>query len=160
MVKRSEKVAYMEVVDGEKKVYKRMTGFTEFAVSKNPKEYSRKYIDEDMERNEVVAYSTAISYKFDLGRGNLVHERLTSIADGEFVGESAQCSIVVADFSQKNSDTDIIKAIKRTFTVVAEAEGDDSDSYTVSGSFRAAGDPEFGIVKTTDKWQTVTFEKA
>ncbi|MBR5808749.1 MAG: hypothetical protein IKY39_01410 [Clostridia bacterium] len=60
MVKRSEKVAFMQVVDGDKAVYKRMTGFTEFAVSKNPKEYSRKYIDEDIERSEVIAYSTAI----------------------------------------------------------------------------------------------------
>ena len=64
MIKRSEKLAFMEVTEGEGTVYKRMTGFTEFSLSKNPKEYSRKYIDEDMERSEVVGYSPAISYKF------------------------------------------------------------------------------------------------
>ena len=137
-----------------------MTGFTEFAVSKNPKEYSRKYIDEDIERSEVIAYSTAISYKFDLGRGNLVHDLLTSVADNEYVGEDAQCSIIVADFSQSDSSTDRVRAIMRRFTIIPQNEGDDSDSYTVSGSLKAIGVPEFGFVTTNDKWQTVTFEKA
>ena len=38
-------------------------------------------------------------------------------------------------------------------------EGDDSDTYTVSGSLRAIGASEFGLAKSTDKWQTITFEK-
>ena len=159
MIKRSEKVAYMEVIEGTEKVYKRMTGFTEFAVSKNPKEYSRKYVDEDIERSEVVSYSTAISYKFDLERGNPVHDFLSGIAEGEYVGEDALCSIIVVDLYKKGSDTDGVKAIKRTFTVVPENEGDDSDTYTVSGSLRAIGASEFGLAKSTDKWQTITFEK-
>ena len=160
MVKRSEKVAYMEVVDETSRVYKRMTGFTEFAISKNPKEYSRKYVDEDLERSEVVAYSTSISYKFDLEKGNLIHEFLISVADNELVGEDAECSIVVVDFSKQQSSTDDVTANMRRFTVIPQNEGDDSDTYTVSGSLRAVGDPEFGIVTSTDNWQTVTFAKA
>ena len=65
MIKRCEKLAFMEVTEGSSTVYKRMTGFTELSVSKNPKEYTRKYVDEFSERNAVVGYSPSISYKMD-----------------------------------------------------------------------------------------------
>ena len=61
--KRSDKLAFF----GEDKVstFTRMRGFTEFSMSKNPVEYSRRYIDEKTERNDVVAYAPSISYSFD-----------------------------------------------------------------------------------------------
>lgn len=156
MIKRSEKLAFMEVDDGENKIFKRMTGFTEFSLSKNPKEYSRKYIDEDMERSEVVGYSPAISYKFDTDPANSVHQFLTKVADHELLGEKAECNIIVADLSSLDAQGGA-KAIMRKFSIIPQNEGDDKDTYTVSGSFRAAGAKTFGIVTTTDEWQTVTF---
>ena len=101
MIKRSEKLAFMEVLKDGSKVYQRMTGFTEFSISKNPKEYSRKYIDEDLERSEVVGYSPTISYKFDTDPENPVHQHLCKIADHELLGDDAECNIVIVDLSKK-----------------------------------------------------------
>lgn len=158
MIKRSEKLAFMEVGDGENKVFKRMTGFTEFSLSKNPKEYSRKYIDEDMERSEVVGYSPAISYKFDTDPENDVHQFLTKVADYELLGENAECNIIVADLSSIDEQGGA-KAIMRKFSIIPQNEGDDKDTYTVSGSFKAAGAKTFGTVTSADSWQTVTFKE-
>ena len=156
MIKRSEKLAFMEIVDGDLAVYRRMTGFTEFSLSKNPKEYSRKYIDEDMERSEVVGYSPAISYKFDIDPENPVHQFLGKVADRELLGSDAQCNIIVADLSALDEEGRA-KAILRKFSVIPQNEGDDRDTYTVSGSFKAAGSKIFGTAISSDEWQTVTF---
>lgn len=157
MLKRSEKLAFMGVVDGTEVVYKRLTGFTEFAISKNAKEYSRKYIDETMERSEVVSYSPTISYKFDFEHGNLVHELLARVAEEELVGEDAICSVVIIDTSRfSGSGTE---AVMRQFTIIPENEGDDPDTYTVSGSLKAVGERVLGTAKTTDQWKTITFER-
>lgn len=156
MIKRSEKLAFMEVTDGATSVFKRMTGFTEFSLSKNPKEYSRKYVDEDLERSEVVGYSPAISYKFDTDPENGVHQFLCKVADRELLGADAECNIIVADLSSLDADGGA-KAIMRKFSIIPQNEGDDRDTYTVSGSFKAAGDKKFGIATTNDNWQTVSF---
>lgn len=156
MIKRSEKLAFMEVGEGNSAVFKRMTGFTEFSVSKNPKEYTRKYIDEDMERSEVVAYSPTISYKFDIDSDNDVHEFLCEVSDHELIGENAECNIVIADLSQPVSNSGV-KAVMRKFSIIPKAEGDDKDTYTVSGSFKAAGEKKFGAATSSDGWKTLTF---
>ncbi len=157
MLKRSERLAFMGVVDGVDIVYKRLTGFTEFSISKNAKEYSRKYIDENMERSEVVSYSPTITYKFDYEPGNLVHELLARVAEEELVGEDALCRLVIIDVTQYNGTG--TAAVMRRFTVIPQNEGDDPDAYTVSGSLKAVGERETGIAKTTDNWKTITFEK-
>ena len=157
MIKRSDRLAFMEVVDGTEKVFKRLTGFTEFSISKNPKEYSRKYIDEDMERSEVVGYSPVISYKFDMEIGNPVHRFIRQVAEDELMGEDAICKVAIIDLNEFNGSG--TSAIVRKFTVIPQTEGDDSDAYTVSGSLKAVGKSEFGTAKTTDNWQTMTFEK-
>ena len=146
----------MEVSDGENAIYKRMTGFTEFSLSKNPKEYSRKYIDEDMERSEVVSYSPVISYKFDTDPENEVHQYLCSISDNEFVGKDAECSIVIVDLSKLNENGEA-PAVMRKFSVIPENEGDDRDTYTFGGRFKAAGTKKFGVATTEDEWQSVNF---
>ena len=157
MIKRSEKLAFMLVDEDNKTVYRRMKGFTELSVSKNPKEYTRKYIDEDMERSEVVGYSPAISYKFDADPDNSVHQFLTKVADYELLGEDAECNIIVADLSNLDK-AGTAKAIMRKFSIIPQNEGDDRDTYTVSGSFKAAGTKIFGTATSTDNWQTVTFK--
>ena len=156
MIKRSEKLAFMEVEKDGATVFKRMTGFTEFSISKNPKEYSRKYIDEDMERSEVVGYSPTISYKFDADPENSVHQYLCKIADRELFGTDAICNIIVVDLSKQNENNEA-EAVMRSFSVIPENEGDDRDTYTVSGSFKAAGNKKFGVATSADEWQTVTF---
>lgn len=156
MIKRSEKLAFMQVEDGGEAKLVRMTGFTEFSVSKNPKEYSRKYIDEDMERNDVVSYSPSISFNFDTDPDNLVHKALCNVADRELLGGDAQCVIVIADISAKDSDG-VCPAVKRSFIVIPSGEGDDKDTYTVSGSLKASGDKIFGTATSVDDFKTITF---
>ena len=50
ILKREDKLAFM-ALSGDNSSFSRMRGFTEFSVSKNPIEYSRRYIDEKTERN-------------------------------------------------------------------------------------------------------------
>ena len=69
ILKRSEKIAFCKV--GE--TYRRMRGFTDFSMSKNPTEYSRKYVDEESERNDVVGYNPTISFAFDRFSDDTVH---------------------------------------------------------------------------------------
>lgn len=156
MIKRSEKLAFMQVTDGDTKTYKRMTGFTELSVSKNPKEYSRKYIDEDMERSAVVGYAPAISYKFDADPENAVHKVFFEVADKELLGKDTECSIVIADISAIKEDGSC-PAVMRTFSIIPSGEGDDKDTYTCSGSLKAAGEKVFGSAASDDAWQTLTF---
>lgn len=155
MIKRSEKLAFMEIELNGEKVYKRLTGFTEFSISKNPREYSRKYLDEDMERSEVMGYSTSISYKFDADPESKIHQILHGVAEKELIGAEAEVTIAIVDLSKLTDG--VCPAVKRKYSVIPSAEGDDSDTYTVSGTLRAAGKNEFGTASSDDSWQTVTF---
>lgn len=155
MIKRSEKLAFMQIESGGSSVFKRLTGFTEFSISKNPREYSRKYLDEDMERSEVMGYSTSISYKFDTDPDCEVHKALYEIADKELIGPEAEVTIVIADLSTLKEGA--CAASLRKYSVIPSSEGDDADTYTVSGTLRAAGKNVFGTCQSSDDWQTVTF---
>ena len=156
MIKRSEKLAFMQVIENGTSVLRRMKGFTELSVSKNPKEYTRKYIDEASERNSVVSYSPSISYKLDYEPDNSVHKELSQIADNEMTGEYAVKNIVIVDLTTANA-SGICQAIKRAFSVIPSTEGDDNDTYTMSGSMKASGEIVFGTAETEDDWQTITF---
>lgn len=152
IVKRSGKLPYYEV--GE--AFCKMTGFTELSTSKKPIEYSRRYIDENFERNDVVGYSTQISYSFDMFTGNSVHEDMASIADGELIGTDAVRNIVLVDFTKKNT-SGAYSAVKRSFSIIPDTEGDSTDAYTYSGTMKAAGDIIKGTVTSSDDFATVTF---
>ena len=96
ILKRSDKVAYYKV--GDK--YVRMRGFTDFSMSKNPTEYSRKYVDEESERNDVVGNNPSVSFAFDRFSEDAVHADMVSIADNEAVGADAVRSIVIVDMTE------------------------------------------------------------
>lgn len=159
MIKRSEKLAFMQVTESGNSVYRRMTGFTELSVSKNPKEYSRKYIDESAERNAVVGYSPSISYKMDYEPSNTVHNEFSQISDRELTGENAVRNIVIVDLTTADN-SGACNAIKRAFSIIPSAEGDDSETYTLSGNMKASGEIVFGTAETEDDWQTLTFTEA
>lgn len=159
MIKRSEKLAFMQVTESGNAVFKRMTEFTELSVSKNPKEYSRKYVDEAAERNAVIGYSPAISYKMDFNPENSVHKEFANIADRELTGEDAVKYIVIVDLTSDDGEG-VCNAVKRAFSIIPSAEGDDSDTYTLSGNMKASGEIVFGTCESSDDWQTVTFTEA
>lgn len=151
--KRSDKVAFFGLL-GTGSDFSRMRGFTEFSVSKNPVEYSRRYIDEQTERNDVVAYSPSISYSFDKFSDDNVHKELIDIADMEKVGVDAVRYVVIVDMSGIKAEK---SAIMRAWTVVPDGEGNDNDAYTYSGTLKANGEVIMGTATSDDDWQTCTF---
>lgn len=153
ITKRNDKVAFMELSSAAG-TYVRMRGFTEFSLSKNPVEYSRRYIDEKTERNDVVAYSPSISYSFDKFSDDSVHAELVGIADSETVGDGAVRNIVIVDLS---GDDATKSAYSREWTVIPDSEGDDNDAYTYSGTLKANGEICLGTAASTDNWATCTF---
>ena len=134
LVKRSRKVAFMDVSTTSIANFLRMTKFTEISKSKNPTEYSRSYVDEDGEVTDVTGYSEEISYNFDLHVGNLVHEKLVDITDNEKTGADALVKILQVDFTKPKGSG--YEARLRTYSVVPDSEGDSTDAYTYSGAFR------------------------
>lgn len=153
MIKRSNKVAFYGVTDASGNVtYKRMTGFTKLSVSKNPKNYTRQYIDEDFEHSDIVSYQTSISYEFDRFEDNDVHSDIISITDNEIIGDEAVRSIIIVDLTDNS-------AMERRFSVIPDTEGDSTDAYTYSGSFKANGTIAKGTASSEDEFKTVVFTK-
>lgn len=143
LVTRNRKVAFMNVSTTAIANFLRMTKFTEISKSKNPTEYSRTYVDEDGEVTDVTGFSEEISYAFDLHTGNLVHEKLVDITDNEKTGDNALVQILQVDFTKPVGDG--YEARLRTYSVVPDTEGDSTDAYTYSGSFKKNGNMTIGV---------------
>ena len=159
LVKRSGKVAFMDTGTSGAPSFTRMKKFTEISKSKNATEYSRTYVDEDGEVTDVTGYSEEISYAFDLYQGNKVHEKLVKITDDELTGDEALVDILMVDFS-KSTDSGSSKtyeARKRTYAVVPDSEGDSTDAYTYSGTFRKNSGFVVGTATVTADGLTATF---
>lgn len=155
LVKRSGKVAFMDVSTTAIPNFLRMRKFTEISKSKNPTEYSRTYVDEDGEITDVTGYSEEISYAFDLYSGNLVHEKIVEITDDELTGDEALVNILIVDFSKPSEDG--YEARLRTYTTVPDTEGDASEAYTYSGAFRKNSAMTKGIAKLNSDNTVATF---
>lgn len=156
VVKRCKKLAFYGVpnVTDEGTVYTfyRMKGFDDITTSKNPREYSRQYVDEEFEQTDVVGYNPSISFGFDRFKGDRVHEDLVEIFNSEKLGADAIRPIIMVDL-----ESDEKSAIMRDFSVVAENEGSGTDLYKYSGSFRVKGEKIFGRAESQDDWQTCSF---
>ncbi len=155
IVKRYKKLAFYGVPtagnEGSYTFY-RMKGFDEISTAKNPKEYSRQYVDEEFEQTDVVGYTPSITFGFDRFSGDAVHEDIINIFDAEKVGADAVRPIIMVDMADDENG-----AIKRDFAVIAENEGSGLDAYKYSGTFRVKGDKIFGKATSNDDWQTCTF---
>ncbi|MBR4874662.1 MAG: hypothetical protein IKU87_02440 [Clostridia bacterium] len=156
LVKRSDKVAFFGVVNGDGVTYHRMKGFTDISVSRNPKEYSRQYVDEEFERTDVVGYATSMAYGFDQHAGDSVHDDIVSIHDNELIGADAVRSIIIVDFTKQENGGAYV-ARKRDFSVIPDGEGSSMDAYTYSGTLKTAGDTVVGTATSSDSWDTCTF---
>ena len=157
LVKRSQKVAFYGVPGDDATTYHRMTGFTEFSKSANPKEYNRQYIDEEHERTDIVGYSPEYSYAFDLFTENAMHTDIVSITDNEATGTDAVREIIVVDLTKTGKTEGSYEAVKREFSVIPDSEGDSSDAYTYSGSLKVVGERVKGTATSADGWKTLTF---
>jgi len=156
IAKRSDKIAFFGIVNGENIEYKRMRGFTDLSINKNPVEYSRKYIDEKTERNDVVGYAPSISYSFDKFSDDAVHNDIIRVADDELVGADAVRSIVLVDLTTESS-SGVYPAVCRRWSVIPDNEGNDADAYTYSGTLKSNGDIIKGQATSSDNWMSCTF---
>lgn len=145
LVKRSQKVAYMDTATSAGPAsFERMTGFTALTNAKNPKEYSRQYIDEDAERSDVVGYAPSIEFSFDRHLNNKVHEKIVEIFDKELVGNDTHVDIVTVDLTKKSGAGEKYHAVKRKHSIVPDSDGDGTDAMIYSGTFKAVGAVEVG----------------
>lgn len=154
LIKRSMRVAFADVGTREQPVYVKMQGFSSMSESKSPKEYSRQYVDEDVERSDVVGYATQIGYSFDRHSPYSVHEKIADITDNEKTGSDAQTDIVTVDLFTEGAAK---VARKRAYSIIPDTTGDGTDALIYSGNFRAAGDIVMGTAVSDDNWQTITF---
>lgn len=155
IVKRSERLSFMDTT-GDGASFARMTKFTSLKGSKNPKEYNRQYVDMDVESSDVVGYAPAIEYSFDRHTDTPVHERIAEITDDELLGTDTYVDIVTVDKFAVDSKGNA-PARKRTYSVVADSEGDGTDALIYSGNFKAVSEITEGYATTADEWQTITF---
>ena len=155
LVTRNKKVAFMNVSTTGVANFLRMTKFTEISKSKNPTEYSRTYVDEDGEVTDVTGYSEEISYAFDLHTGNLVHQKIVDITDNEKVGNDALVQILQVDFTKQVGEG--YEARLRTYSVVPDTEGDSTDAYTYSGSFKKNSNMTIGVATMNADNTVATF---
>lgn len=156
LVNRSDRVAFMEVDIGGTKKYVRMTEFTAMTNAKNPKEYSRHYVDERSERSDVVGYAPSTEYSFDRTTNTPVHNAIAKIHDGEAIGTDSHVNIVVVDLFDVASDNKYM-ARKRTYSVIPSQDGEGTDALIYSGAFKSVSEIIPGTASTTDEWKTLTF---
>ena len=157
LVKRSDKVSFFGNVSGNTETFNRMRGFTTLSGSKNPSEYSRRYVDEEFETTDVTGYSPSIEFGFDQYTDDPVHDEMVEILDGEKTGTEARRNIVTVDFSQPGETSGTYKATKREYAIIGDADGDSMDAYTYSGTFRATGKRIEGTATVDNNGAVATF---
>ena len=161
LVKRSDKVSFLGCLKDGSEKFNRMRGFTTLSGSKNPSEYSRRYVDEEFETTDVTGYSPSIEFGFDQYSGDLVHDEMVDILDGEKTGTEARRNIVTVDFSQPISGQEgTYKATKREYAIIGDSDGDSMDAYTYSGTLRATGSRIEGTATLNDDSSVATFQNA
>ena len=151
IVGRYEKVNYLKVSDK----WLRMQGFTDMSKSQNAQEYSRRYVDEKSERTDIVGVSAEIGFAFDYHLNDEVHATIAKIFDDELIGAAAVVEIVTVDFTSAASGNSF-KAISRKYAVSPDGEGDSTDAYTYSGTFKAQGDATKGNATLDESKMSVT----
>ena len=101
LVKRSQKIAFMNVGTKEAPNYQRMRKFTDISTSKNAKEYNRQYVDEECDTTDVVGYSEQKGYAFDQYTNNPVHEKIVNITDNELTDDDIRLIIAGEPISEE-----------------------------------------------------------
>lgn len=157
LVKRSDKIAFMNVGTAEAPDFQRMRKFTEMSNSKNPREYSREYVDEDGEVTDVTGYAPEKAFAFDQYTNNPVHEKLAKIIDDELTGDDAIVQILVVD-KTKADENGGFESRLRNYSVIPDSDGDSNEAYTYSGSFKSKGAFEKVSAKLSADGKTATIE--
>ena len=160
MVNRADKIAFAKMVSAEGTTYQRLRGFSELSESKNPTEYSRKYVDEKNERSEVTGYAPELSFDFDEYSENTIQAEIVKVFDEELTGEATLIEIVVVNLSKETEANGTYEASCRVFSIIPDSSGNETDRMNYTGSFKAYSDIIKGSATTNDAWETATFTPA
>ena len=147
--------------------YTRMKGFTTLSESKNPTEYSRKYIDETFETTDITGMSSSYDFTFDMMTPNAVLDDIAAIIDGEKLGDDAVREFICVDFHRTASDGEGYHAVKRTYSIIGDTVGDGTDALTYSGTLRVQSTIVEGVATiatpasggTSENVETITFSE-
>lgn len=160
IVKRHQRVAFMNTGTNEAPVFTRMKNFTEMTNSKNPKEYSRQYVDEEFEESDVVGYAPSISYSFDRHTSSPVHEKIAKIHDGELTGSETIVDILILDLFAKAAGSEECEARRRKFAVIPSGDGSGTDALIYTGTFKAKSTIEECKATVSEDGQIATYVKS
>lgn len=156
LVQRHQRVAFMNTGTSEKPTFTRMTKFTSATNNKNPKEYSRQYVDCAAEETDVVGYAPSMDYSFDRHTDTPVHDLIANIHDNELTADEALVEVLLVDlFTSDGSGS--CEARKRTYSVIPSADGDGTDALVYSGTMKAKSEAVIGTATLDDAEQIATF---
>lgn len=133
LVMRADRKMFMGIGSNSETIH-RMRGFSSLSESKNPVEYTRKYVDEVFETTDVTGISPSYDFTFDMMTPNAVLDDLAGIIDGEMLGTDAVRTFYCVDFHKPSGDG--FYCVKRDFAVIGSAVGDGTDALTYSGTLR------------------------
>ena len=150
LILRYQLESYMKLSNGELALIGE--GFTTFPESKNPKEYTRKYVNYQTEKTDVIGYSPSISYSCDVIADDPVVAEIVKITDGELVGTDTHREIISVN-CWKEKDGGGYDAFKRTYAIIPDNKGDGTDALIYTGTMKAVSDQ----VKGTFDKETMTF---
>lgn len=144
LVLRCQWESYMECGDGETKTFNLIgEGFTTFPESKNPKEYTRKYVNYKTEKTDVIGYAPSIAYSCDVITGEPCVTEIVKVTDNELLGTATHRDIVSVNCWEADTDGKC-KAFKRTYAIVPDGKGDGTDALIYTGTLKAVSDITFG----------------
>ena len=158
LVMRAERKMFMGVLTSGTETIHRMHGFSSMSESKNPVEYTRKYVDEVFETTDVTGMSPSYDFTFDMMTPNAVLDDLAGIIDGELLGTDAVRTFYCVDFHKPSGDG--YECVKRDFSVIGSSVGDGTDALTYSGTLRvkSAGTKGVATIKTPSNGDSDTVE--
>lgn len=141
IVKRADRQHYMNTGTTESPIWSLIgEGFTEFMETKNPINYSRRYIHEITKRTDVTGYAPEIDYELEVYAGNAVIDKIRLITDRELVGEEARVDIIAVDLFDVTSTEGVYHAVKRTYSVIPDECGEGTDALCYTGTMKAVSD--------------------
>lgn len=113
-------------------------GFTNFAESKNPKEYTRHYIHEESERTDVINYSPSRAYSCDIVSGDPVVDEIVHITDKELKGKDTHREVVT--YNEFGGTPTARPATMRKYAIIPDGGADGTEALIYTGNFKAVSD--------------------
>lgn len=155
LVMRYQWASYMKCGKGDTAAFALIgEGFTSFPESKNPKEYSRKYINYQTEKTDVIGYAPSIAYSCDVITGDPVVQEIVKITDAEAVGSDTHRDVVSVNMWEPVDEGDspkVFKASKRTYAIVPAGKGEGTDAMIYTGTMKAVSDMVIGTFNIETK---------